>query len=202
VQLGTAQLGTPQEASAQPGAAPQKEGRRKLLWLIGGAVLLVAAVAGGLIVALSGDTPVEGHTLAQYDYSFTAPNDWTQTGDKVTARQVVIHPGDVLTGDDLVAVQEFSMDFDATADRQRLAASLKNTADKDPTYTGFNPDAAFAGKQVIYYRQTKDVAATDWYVLVQGKIRVHVACQYAAPALQPRVRAACDQVVRTLKIGN
>jgi type VII secretion-associated protein (TIGR03931 family) len=201
---GTALGGTALGGTAQPGAAPQREAHRKLPWLIGGAVLLVAAVAGGLIIALSGNgTPsVEGRTFAQYDYSFTAPSDWTQTGDNVSDRQVVIRPGDALSGNDLVAVQEYSMDFDATVDRQRLVTSLKRSADADPMYSGFDPDVTFAGKHVIYYRQTKDAATTDWYVLVQGKIRVPVACQYAAQALKPRVLDACDQVVRTMKIGN
>jgi type VII secretion-associated protein (TIGR03931 family) len=209
VQLGTAQSGTAPGGTApggtpQPGAAPQKKGRRKLPWLIGGAVLLVAAVAGGLIIALSanGASPVEGRTFAQYDYFFTAPSDWTQTGDNVRDRQVVIRPGDALSGDDLVAVQEYSMDFDATVDRQRLVTSLKRSADADPMYSGFDPDVTFAGKHAIYYRQTKDAAMTDWYVLVQGRIRVPVACQYAAQALKARVLDACDQVVRTMKIGN
>jgi len=201
----TVQLGTAQSAATpKPSVAPRTEARRKLPWLVGGAVLAVAALVGGLIIALnSGDDPsTQGRTFAQYDYAFTAPSDWTQTGDNVSDRQVVIRPGDALQGNDLVAVQEYSMDFDATADRPRLVASLKRSADADPMYSGFNPDTVFAGKQAIYYRQTKDSATTDWYVLVQGKIRVPVACQYAVPALKTRVLAACDQVVRTLKIGN
>jgi type VII secretion-associated protein (TIGR03931 family) len=182
--------------------ASPKGSRRTLPWLIGGVVLLAAAVAGGFVIALNGGNQVEGRTFAQYDYRFVAPSDWTQTGDNVADRQVVIRPSDAQTGDDLVVVQEFSMDFDATADRPRLVNYLKGLAQQNAAFSAFNPDATFSGKQVIYYRQTKDVAATDWHVLVNGKIRVHVGCQYAAPAQEQRVRAACQQVVRTLMIGN
>jgi type VII secretion-associated protein (TIGR03931 family) len=181
---------------------PPKRGRRKLPWLIGGAVLLAAAVAGGLLIALNGGKQVEGRTFAQYDYHFVAPSDWTQTGDNVADRQVVIRPSDAQTGDDLVVVQEFSMDFDATADRPRLVEYMQGLVQQNAAFSAFNPDATFSGKQVIYYRQTKDVAATDWYVVVKGRIRVHVACQYAARPQEQRVRGACEQVVRTLEIGN
>jgi type VII secretion-associated protein (TIGR03931 family) len=179
------------------------KGRRKLPWLVGGAALLVAAVTGGLIITLNRThPPVDGRTFAQYYYKFVAPSDWAQTGDNVADKQVVIRPVMAQAGDDLVVVQEFSMDFDATADRQRLVAYLKGLAQQNPAFSNFTPDAQFAGKSVIYYRQTKELAKVDWYVSVQGKIRIHGGCQYAAVAQQQRVSAACEQAVRTLMIGN
>jgi type VII secretion-associated protein (TIGR03931 family) len=211
---GVPQVGPPQaQGRGQAGSAPwsqpesrveqpPKRGRRTLPWLIGGAVLLAAAVAAGLLIAWNGGKQVDGRTFAQYDYHFVAPSDWTQTGDNVADRQVVIRPNDAQTGDDLVVVQEFPMDFDATADRPRLIDYLQGLVQQNAAFSAFNPDATFVGKQVIYYRQTKDVAATDWYVVVQGRIRVHVACQYAARPQEQRVRGACEQVVRTLVIGN
>jgi type VII secretion-associated protein (TIGR03931 family) len=190
-----------QEAAGKGPILPR--GRGRLPWLIGGAVFLVAAVAGGLIIALNGgDKPIGGHTFAQYDYRFVAPPDWAQTGDNVADKQVVIRPADAQSGDDLVVVQEFSMDFDATADRQRLVDYLKGLAQQDPAYSNFTSNAQFAGRTVIYYRQTKDRAKLDWYVSVLGKIRVHVGCQYAEAAQGQRVSAACEQAVRTLVIGN
>jgi hypothetical protein len=129
------------QAPAGKRPVPPK-GRGKLPWLIGAAVFLVAAVAGGLIIALNGgDKPVGGHAFAQYDYRFVAPPDWAQTGDNVADKQVVIRPADAQTGDDLVVVQEFSMDFDATADRQRLVDYLKGLAQQDPAYSNFTSNA-------------------------------------------------------------
>jgi type VII secretion-associated protein (TIGR03931 family) len=182
----------------------KKEGRRKLPWLIGGAVVLVAAVAAGLIITLrGGDDPAAGRPYAQYDYSFVAPADWVQTGDNVASRQVVIRPDTAQTGNDLVVVQEYVMDYDATANRQRMVNGLQTSAANDPAYSLFDPQKAYAGKEVVYYHQTKDVATVDWYVVAQGKVRVHIGCQFAVDnTLQQRVRAACDQVVNSVKIVN
>jgi hypothetical protein len=173
--------------------------RRKLPWLVGGAALLVAAVTGGLIITLNRThPPVDGRTFAQYYYKFVAPSDWAQTGDNVADKQVVIRPVVAQAGDDLVAVQEFSMDFDATADRQRLVAYLKGLAQQNPAFSNFTPDAQFAGKSVIYYRQTKSPRSTG-----MCPCRARSGSTWVATvAQQQRVSAACEQAVRTLMIGN
>ncbi|MEC3980220.1 type VII secretion-associated protein [Amycolatopsis sp. H20-H5] len=183
---------------------PARRGRGKLPWLVGGALALVAVVAAGLIFALNkGDNPQPGRSYAQYDYRFDAPADWVQTDDRVAKRQVVIHPGEVPAGDDLVVVQEYAMDYDATADPQKLIDNLRGEAAAQPSvYSGFNPALAYSGKNVIYYQEAKPTAKVDWYVHAQGRIRVHVGCQYGDPRFQPRVSAACEQVVRTLAVVN
>jgi type VII secretion-associated protein (TIGR03931 family) len=191
----------PQEAAKTE--TPKNEGRRKLPWLIGGAVVVVAAVAAGLILTLGGgDDPSPGHNYAQYDYSFFAPDDWVQTGDNVVGRQVIIRPDTAQTGNDLVVVQEYVMDYDATANRPRMVTSLQSLAANNPAYTGFDPNKTYAGKNVVFYHQLKDVASVDWYVVAQGKVRVHIGCQFAEKSLETRVRAACEQVVNTVKIVN
>lgn len=179
--------------------------KSKTPWIIAAAVVVVAAVTAGVFFAVnSGEDEPAGRTLAQYDYRFIAPQDWTQTDDRVADRQVVIHPSDSLTGDDLVVAQEYVMDYDATADRQKLVDELGRSAANDPEqYSGFNGSATYAGKTVIYYRQTKERARVDWYVVVQGKIRVHIGCQYGTGSpLEQRVSAACEQVVKTMVVVN
>jgi type VII secretion-associated protein (TIGR03931 family) len=193
----------PQEAVTTE-TAKKKEGRRRLPWVIGGAAVVAGVVAAGLIITSGGGAdPAAGHPYAQYDYSFVAPADWVQTGDNVASRQVVIRPDTAQTGDDLVVVQEYVMDYDATANRQRMVSSLQTSAANDPAYSGFDPAMTYAGKEVVYYHQTKDVAVVDWYVVAQGKVRVHIGCQFAVDnTLQQRVRAACEQVVNSVKIVN
>jgi type VII secretion-associated protein (TIGR03931 family) len=66
-----------------------------------------------------------------------------------------------------------------------LVAYLKGLAQQNPAFSNFTPDAQFAGKSVIYYRQTKS-PRVDWYVSVQGKIRVHVGCHGRAAATRER----------------
>jgi type VII secretion-associated protein (TIGR03931 family) len=115
---------------------------------------------------------------------------------------VIIRPDTAQTGNDLVVVQEYLMDYDATANRPRMVANLQSSSSTDPKYSGFDPNKAYAGKNVVYYLETKDVAKVDWYVVAQGNVRVHIGCQFAEPSLQARVRAACEQVVNTVKIVN
>jgi type VII secretion-associated protein (TIGR03931 family) len=192
------------ETAVASAAAKQPKRRSKMPWLVGIAVLLVGVAVGGVLVALnSGDAPAPGHTFAQYDYRFTAPLDWSQTGDNAAAKQVVVRPANAPAGNDLVVAQEIDMDFDATADRQQLVDYLQGVAQKSTVYSHFNGDTTFAGRQVISYQEAKDAATVDWYVVAQGKVRVHVGCQYATASPQhDQVATACEQVVRTLAIGN
>ncbi|SDY64762.1 type VII secretion-associated protein, Rv3446c family, C-terminal domain-containing protein [Amycolatopsis xylanica] len=174
--------------------------KRKLPWVIGGVVLLVAAAVATLLVVLNGGGE-EGKQYAAYDYRFYAPADWVQTSDSVAKSQVVLRPGDLQNGDDLISVQEFKMTYDATADRQRLVTELRTMVENSSSHGEFAADKSFGGKTVIYYQETKAAARLDWYVATQGMRRVHVACQYAVESVRPRVQAACEQVVRTLVIG-
>ncbi|WP_410656573.1 type VII secretion-associated protein [Amycolatopsis sp. lyj-112] len=193
----------PAEPSRDRTPAERGGKSRRTPWLIAGAVAVVAAVVGGVLFAVnSGEDEPEGRPLAQYDYRFIAPLDWTQTDDRVADRQVVIHPSDSLTGDDLVVAQENVMDYDATADRQKLVDELSALAAAKPAkYSGFNGSATYAGKTVVYYRETKERARVDWYVVAQGKVRVHIGCQYGTGSpLEKRVSAACEQVVKTMVV--
>lgn len=172
------------------------------------AVVVVAAlVVGGVLFFTRDSTQAEtGRTLSQYDFKFVAPTDWVQTDDRVADRQVVIHPQESADGNDLLVAQEYVMDYDATADPQKLSDELKKSADNDPDqYSAYNPSASYAGRTVIFYHQVKpdrpDIQV-DWYVVAKGRIRVHVGCQYVQPELRDRVAAACTQAVRTVEILN
>ncbi|WIX79973.1 type VII secretion-associated protein [Amycolatopsis carbonis] len=178
---------------------------RKRLWGIGAVVAVVVVVTAAVLFVVNrgSDDPagLPGKTFVQYDFSVSAPQDWVQTSDQVAERQVILHPQDASAGNDLVVAQEFVMDYDATADRAQLVKSLQAQAARDPNYSAFDPNLTYGGRTVIGYHQRKsDQLTVNWYVVVQGKIRVHVGCQYEAPALRQRVDTACEQVVRTLKI--
>ncbi|MDX3191322.1 type VII secretion-associated protein [Streptomyces sp. MN03-5084-2B] len=188
------------------GGRPEKKSRKKL-WVIGGAVAVVAAlvVAGVFVFKGPGSQPESGRTLSQYDFKFVAPEDWVQTDDRVADKQVVIHPQESRDGNDLVVAQEYVMDYDATADPQRLADQIKQGAEQEARYSAFNPSLSYAGKTVIGYHESKKDRPdlqVDWYVVAKGRIRVHVGCQYATAPLRDRVAAACAQAVRTVEILN
>ncbi|MEV4596550.1 type VII secretion-associated protein [Amycolatopsis sp. NPDC049253] len=205
-----AQPGGPGRPPGQPwppetGATGKRAGRKRLWGII--AVVAVVVVAAAVVLFVvnqgNGDNPaqLQGKTFVQYDFSVSAPQDWVQTSDQVAERQVILHPQDAAAGNDLVVAQEFVMDYDATADRAQLVNSLQAQAARDPNYSAFDPNLTYGGRTVIGYHQRKsDQLTVNWYVVVQGKIRVHVGCQHEAPALRQRVDTACEQIVRTLKI--
>ncbi|MEV4052585.1 type VII secretion-associated protein [Amycolatopsis sp. NPDC049688] len=202
-----AQPGPP--SGPRPAPAPAGKSRRKLWAGVAVAVVVVAAlVVGGIFVFRgSGEQAEHGRTLAQYDFKFVSPEDWVQTDDRVAERQVVIHPQEDRGGNDLLVVQEYVMDYDATADPQKLADEIKSGADNDPyhRYSAFDPGLSYAGKTVIFYHESKKDRPdlqVDWYVVAKGRIRVHVGCQYATAALRDRVGAACVRAVRTVEILN
>jgi type VII secretion-associated protein (TIGR03931 family) len=209
-----AQSGPGGPPGARPGGAsasspePPAKNRKKLWGLVAGAVVVVAALVVGGVVLFSrdGSQAETGRTLSQYDFKFVAPDDWVQTDDRVADRQVVVHPQESADGNDLLVAQEFVMDYDATADPQKLVDFLKDGADLHPDqYSAFNPALSYAGRTVIGYHEVKKDRPdlqVDWYVMAKGRIRVHVGCQYAKAELRDRVSAACTQAVRTVEILN
>ncbi|MFI5606038.1 type VII secretion-associated protein [Amycolatopsis sp. NPDC051903] len=198
-----ARAGAP-AGSWPPDRAPGKS-RKRLAWGIVAVVVVVAIVAGVVLYVVNRGSGApqaqQGKTFVQYDFSLVAPADWVQTSDQVADRQVILHPQDVAEGNDLLVAQEYVMDYDATADRAQLVDTLRSQAEGNAVYSAFDPDLTYGGRTVIGYHQRKsDQLTVNWFVVVQGRIRVHVGCQYEAPALRQRVDTACEQVVRTLKI--
>ncbi|MBE8525092.1 type VII secretion-associated protein [Amycolatopsis sp. H6(2020)] len=196
----------PGPATAQP-AQPAGKSRRKLWGMVAAAVVVVAALVAGFFVVKGSGTPAEsGRTLSQYDFKFVAPEDWVQTDDQVARKQVVIHPQESRDGNDLLVAQEIVMDYDASADRQKLVDELKSIADREPgRWSAFNPSLSYEGKTVIGYHEIKPDRPdlqVDWYVVAKGRIRVHVGCQYATAPLRERVADACAKAVRTVEILN
>ena len=187
--------------------APPQRRNSKLPWIVGGAVVLVAAAVAGLVLALNtgGEPePPPGKVVAQYHYQFTAPQDWTQTGGSADLRETLIKPENAQQQLDAVSVQEHPLSYDATADAGRLVDELRTQIDQAPTqYSGFDPQATYAGRKVIFYHQSLpgQQASIDWYALAQGHVQVNVGCVYADESVRRRVDAACTQVIRTLAVS-
>ncbi|HTK65231.1 MAG TPA: type VII secretion-associated protein [Pseudonocardia sp.] len=182
-------------------AAPR---RRRLPWVIAGSVVVVAAAVAGTLVFLTSGAP-SGKVIAQYDYTFTAPADWTQTGGRAQFRETVLKPGDLVQGNDAIAVQEAALTSDATANHDQWVASLRDevqsAVQQGTSDTGFDPNATFAGRQVVYYRENNTAGPIDWYALAAGAVQVNVGCLYATQAAHDRVAAACQQVVASVQIS-
>lgn len=187
--------------------APPSRKKPKLPWIIGGAAVLVVAAVAGLVVVLTADgepEPPPGKVVAQYHYQFTAPQDWTQTGGSPDLRETLIKPDDAQQQFDSVSVQEHPLSYDASADPGRLVSELRSQIEAAPAqYSGFNPEATYAGRKVVFYHQVLpgQNASIDWYALAQGNVQVNVGCVYANENARQRVDAACTQVIRTLNIS-
>ncbi|GAB3580751.1 type VII secretion-associated protein [Amycolatopsis endophytica] len=207
--------GPPRPAQHGPGSPPRgipatavaPARTSKLSWIIGGAVVLVAALAAGLLLVLTADgddEPPPGKVIAQYHYQFTAPPDWTQTGGEPSQRETLIRPADAQNRLDSVTVQEHPLSYDASADPGRLVSELSaQIAANAAEYSGFDPNATYAGRKVVFYHQavSDQNAAIDWYALAQGNVQVNIGCVYANESARDRVNNACTQVIRSLNIS-
>ncbi|GGM51552.1 type VII secretion-associated protein [Longimycelium tulufanense] len=185
---------------------PARQKKSRAPFVFGGVVLALALVGGAIAIAFrsGGEEPranAATKEIKQYDYSFTYPGDWEQNGGDANLRKVLVKPHDAAADTDVIAVQEFKLTYDSDADRRRALDELRGKYQQaGPGFTGFQEKASFAGRDVVYYRQQREGTTVDWYVLFQGDAQVSVGCQYT-PAGQGRVAAACDTVVRTLKIS-
>jgi molecular chaperone DnaK len=207
----------PRPVPALPPTPPVSTSKRRSALLLTGAATLAAAIAIVLVVVLSGgnesrsgatpaptSTTSSGRLIAQYEYQFTLPTDWLQTGGDATQLRTEVKPADAQGGDDLVLVQQIRLSFDSDADRERAVGKLRDEFNgAGANFTGFEENATFAGRKVIHYQQTlpnKD-ATVAWYVVFQGNTQVSVGCQHEnAGTRQEEVSAACEMIVRTLRI--
>lgn len=192
--------------------------RRRSALLLAGAATLAAAIAIVLVIVLtSGNEPRSratpaatttpaptGRLIAQYEYQFTLPADWLQSGGDATQLRTEVKPAAAQTGDDLVLVQQIRLSFDSSADRPRAVDKLRTEFQAaGATFTGFDDRAEFAGRDVIHYEQAlpnKD-ATVNWYVIFQRNTQVSVGCQHEnSGSRDAEVSAACEMIVRTLRI--
>lgn len=207
----------PRPRPALPPTPPVSTSRRRSALMLTAGAAFAAAIAIVLVIALSGgnegqpranpapttSTP-QGRLIAQYEYQFTLPNDWLQTGGDASQLRTEVKPADAQTGDDLVLVQQIRLSFDSDEDRARAVDKLRSEFDKaGPNFTDFDESASYAGREVIHYQQAlpnKD-ATVDWYVVFQHSTQVSVGCQHENSGARDRdVAAACEMIVRTLRI--
>jgi len=207
----------PRPRPALPPTPPVSTSKRRSALLLTAGAALAAAIATVLVIVLNQGneprsgantaptttTPV-GRLIAQYEYQFTLPTDWLQTGGDASQLRTEVKPADAQNGDDLVLVQQIRLSFDSDADRERAVSKLRTEFNKaGPNFTSFDEKASYAGRDVIHYRQAlpnKD-ATVDWYVVFQHDTQVSVGCQHEnSGSRDADVAAACEMIVRTLHI--
>lgn len=195
-------MGPPSGPLPLPPPPPPK--RRRTGLIVGAAVVAVAAVTVAMVALLGRETPPAeaGPVIAQYEYRFTRPDGWIQTGGNPGLLRTEIKPVGGEKGDDLVLVEEKRLVFDSDTDRARAVGKLRSDFESGgDQFSDFSEKVTFGGKDVVSYRERLDMkdATVDWYVLFQGKSQVSVGCQYTESG-RDKVRQACESVVRTMAI--
>ncbi|HEY4457096.1 MAG TPA: type VII secretion-associated protein [Pseudonocardiaceae bacterium] len=213
---GAAQAGQPAGAGAapvyrQPGPptltpppASAKRSRRGLYTAIGAVAVAAVAVAGVLVFvhpfSSAAPTPASsGKVVAEYDYRFTAPPGWSQSGGSDAQLEVQIAPGGAANAPQSIYVAEFRLNFDSTANRAQAVTQLRQLVDNNG-YQDFNSQMNYAGRTVVYYRESHGASTVDWYVLFEGKVQVSVGCAYPN-GQAAQLDAACRQVVSGMNIS-
>ncbi|MGH4026984.1 MAG: type VII secretion-associated protein [Pseudonocardiaceae bacterium] len=192
---------------------PPRRSRASLAALVA-LVVVAPIVVGAAVVALvwgagrDGAGQDAGGRVARYGYSFALVPGWEQVAGNDSLREVRLVPAgsNGPTGPEAVLVQKNQLDYDSDAAPARPRRELQNQlADSRRSgtarYSSFDPDASFAGRDVIYYRERPaDGSTVDWYVLLQRRVQVSVGCRHT-PAAARQVERACREVVRTLQIS-
>ncbi|MFI6098979.1 type VII secretion-associated protein [Lentzea sp. NPDC051213] len=189
-----------------------KKSKAPLFVTIGVVVVLAAAGVGGYFWLNREKSPQQpsesSNQIAVYDYRFTRPDGWEQTGGAATDRQVLLQPIDRKTVEGKqpearIAVQEQTLLYDSDKDRVRALTELRKMYEeresKQEKVDNFTDNTIFAGKPVVHYREVVQDTGVDWYIQFAGKVQVSVGCQ-AAETAKDQVRAACEQIVRSLVI--
>ncbi|HET8641454.1 MAG TPA: type VII secretion-associated protein [Pseudonocardiaceae bacterium] len=192
-----------------PGPPMRRSAARRparLPWLIAGTAVLAAAAITTAAVLLTDDSPPAGGSrIAQFHYEFTAPDGWEHSGGNPESRETDLRPAEEPQTADKILVKESELNYDATAQRDRAVSELRvqyerrQTASTPPAVGGFDENATFAGRDVLYYNERVQAATVDWYVVLQGRYQVSVGCQHGGTGAH-RVRTACEQVVSSLTV--
>jgi type VII secretion-associated protein (TIGR03931 family) len=186
-------------ASATPDAGGWGPGTRPRWRRLAVAIALGAVAAATLtLVLLRSADPV---TVARYDYRFALPDGWSEVEGDPDLLEVRIVP-DGGAGPEAVLVQQTRLGYDSAAAPQRGPGEIAELlAAEDPAeYSGFDPVARFAGRDVVRYRQRPgDGSTVEWYVLFEHTVQVSVGCR-AKPPAAAEVERACRHVVASLQV--
>ncbi|WP_440900881.1 type VII secretion-associated protein [Actinosynnema sp.] len=188
--------------------------RSRVPLVVGGVLALVLVVGAATAYALAGgwwsgsgpgpsSSPppaADERVTAQYDYRFSRPEGWEQSGSDAQERRVQLKPAGSAGDGAVLVVQERRLNYDATAEPGRAEAELRAQYEAGGgNLSDFDARASFADKDVVRFREAGQGASTDWYVVFQGRVQVSVGCRYADQDRE-RVRSACEHVVRTLSV--
>jgi type VII secretion-associated protein (TIGR03931 family) len=83
--------------------------------------------------------------------------------------------------------------------RQSLAQAAESlraalSQEKRGVFADFDPSGRRADRAVITYREIRADRHVEWFVMVDGSLRIAIGCQ-SAPGREEAVRDACDRAI-------
>jgi len=177
-------------------APPPRRPRRAVAAVVG-----VLVVVGVVVLAVALARGPDPGTVARYDYRFTVPPGWTESGGDPDLREVRVVP-EGGGGLNAVLVQETLLGYDSGRVPERGPGEIADliTAQDTAEYSGFDPEVRYAGRDVVHYRQRPgDGSTIEWYVIFDGAVQVSIGCR-ATPTAVAEVQRACREVVATLRV--
>jgi type VII secretion-associated protein (TIGR03931 family) len=190
-------------ARVSAGSDGGKDGVRKKALIGAGVLALVAVVVAGVVLLMQPKDDDQGEAeenrISAFGYSFTYPENWTQTDTVQEDKQVAIRPEGEEDGPNFVSVQRFDIGYDYEDNRDRFITELQNRLEETGrNIKRFKPDDVFAGRPVITYIETSGDTATVWLVIAKDDKQLSIGCQWGGDARE-KVESACEQVVRTIR---
>ncbi len=181
---------------ADPKAWPPIK-RRRSAAVLAGAVLVVAALRGGFVAghdrrADVADIPMS--LLVEGRVGVMLPSRWVVqrvTSGPGSARVQVVSPDD-----DDIAVHVTQSPLPQRQSLTQAAESLRAalSQEKDGVFADFDPSGRRADRAVITYREIRADRHVEWFVMVDGSLRIAIGCQ-SAPGREEAVRDACDRAI-------
>lgn len=182
--------------------------RRRLMLMMTSAAVAAAVMitAWAWIPRPEAQPPaLEAAIPEQAAFTYTTPEGWIATaGENSTAPRVELRPPGDGAARNFVTIEQARIPFDASAERQRWVDSLasRRLSGSDSGHSDFDADASFGGKTVIYYSEQHAGVYVDWYVMAAGTVEVFVGCQYGPAGSVAQTRAACENIVASLRIDS
>lgn len=184
---------------------PVPDGRRitpRRIALAAGAVVVTAALVGvGQLLPAPEVAASPSDLVVQYGYSVPLPEGWEHTGGEPERRRILLTPRDAPDGAELISVERTAVGYDATREPDRARAELRAAYEEGlaagETLEDFDPDARFAGRPVVRFRQllSGGVVHVDWYVVLDGTDQLSVGCRSAGTGPVD----ACAEVVEAVR---
>lgn len=157
---------------------------------------LIAAVllCGGFAVRSPDGGDIPTTLLVEGRVGVTVPATWSTrriTSGPGSARVQVVSPSDAVA---LHITQSAAPPAGLAAAADILRAALDD--EPDGVFVDFKPSDRRADRRVITYRELRRDRHVEWFVLVDGAVRIAIGCE-SAPGRADAVREPCERAIRS-----